>query len=202
MCYEADKRQWGLSNLHVDEVNEIVDICTRNGWEKPSVYQGGYNPIMRSMEKNLLPSLRKHGMTFYAYSPVAGGYFTKPVEQLRAPPADSRMEKMKIFHSMYVNDVSLQLREKLDKVCEAEGVSVMDATFRWMMHHSALGEEDGIVLGGGSTAQFEENLKACEQGPLSKALIDAFEDLWREYVAAGKALTYCLPRNDSERLHS
>jgi aflatoxin B1 aldehyde reductase len=32
--------RWGVSNLHADAVSEIVSICEKEGWIKPSVYQG------------------------------------------------------------------------------------------------------------------------------------------------------------------
>lgn len=58
---------FGLSNYTAGEVEEIVEICERGGYCKPSVYQGQYNPIVRSGEKELFPVLRKHGIAFYAW---------------------------------------------------------------------------------------------------------------------------------------
>ena len=67
-AYEAGKfKRFGLSNYTADEVERIVEICEENGYVKPSVYQGQYNPIVRSGEKELLPILRKHGIAFYAW---------------------------------------------------------------------------------------------------------------------------------------
>ena len=63
----ASFKRFGLSNYRVDEVEEIVEICEKHGWVKPSVYQGRYNAIIRGGEKELFPTLRRHGMTFYAY---------------------------------------------------------------------------------------------------------------------------------------
>jgi aflatoxin B1 aldehyde reductase len=68
-------KAWGISNYRVDEVQQTLDICEERGFIKPSVYQGMYNPIARSGEKELFPLLRKHGMAFYGYSPAASGFF-------------------------------------------------------------------------------------------------------------------------------
>lgn len=68
-------KKWGLSNYTADEVQKFLDICEARGWVKPSVYQGHYNAIVRSNEKHLFPVLRKHGLSFYAYSPAGGGFF-------------------------------------------------------------------------------------------------------------------------------
>ena len=59
--------RFGLSNYRANEVEEIVRICEKHGWVKPSVYQGRYNPIIRSGEEELFPVLRRHGIGFQAY---------------------------------------------------------------------------------------------------------------------------------------
>jgi aflatoxin B1 aldehyde reductase len=51
------------------EVAEIVYICKANGYIQPSVYQGIYNAIHRSVEPELLPCLRKFGISFYEFNP-------------------------------------------------------------------------------------------------------------------------------------
>ena len=94
--------RFGVSNHSAEAIEEIHSICTKNGWILPSVYQGGYNALDRSSEKNLFPTLRKFGMVFYAFSPLAGGYFSRPTEQLRNIPAGSRMDQMKQFKNMCV----------------------------------------------------------------------------------------------------
>lgn len=72
---EGKFRRFGLSNYRVDEIEEIVKICREKGYVAPSVYQGQYNPIVRSGESELFPVLRKYGIVFYAWSPAAAGTF-------------------------------------------------------------------------------------------------------------------------------
>ncbi|KAF2764144.1 Aldo/keto reductase [Teratosphaeria nubilosa] len=182
--------RFGISNFHVDEVIEIVGLCRKNNWVQPSVYQGGYNPISRGMEAELLPKLRECGIAFYAYSPLGGGFFSRPAEQLRTPPAGGRMDQMRVFQMIYVNDVSMHLLEKLTQECEKEDLTVKEATLRWLMHHSPLQEEDGIILGASSEEQMSQNLAACGGGPLPQSVVDTFEDMWKQYRAAGKGAQY------------
>ena len=51
------------------EVAEIVGICRANGYIQPTVYQGIYNAVHRSVEVELFPALRKYGIKFYAFNP-------------------------------------------------------------------------------------------------------------------------------------
>ena len=44
---------FGLSNYKSYEVAEIVMICRAKGWVVPSVYEGIYNPIDRTIETEL-----------------------------------------------------------------------------------------------------------------------------------------------------
>ena len=60
-------RRLGLSNYPAAEVREILEICEREGYVKPSVFQGHYNAVVRGGEVELFPLLREHGIAFYAY---------------------------------------------------------------------------------------------------------------------------------------
>ncbi|KAI9660481.1 MAG: hypothetical protein M1821_009831 [Bathelium mastoideum] len=181
--------RFGISNFNVSEVRSIHDICKKEGYVLPSVYQGCYNPLTRGMEEELLPTLQTYQMAFYAFSPLAGSFFSKPVAHLREPAQGSRMKEMSQFQQMYINDVSLKLLEDLTNLCEKEGISVREATLRWVMHHSALGKDDGVILGG-SAEQVEENLDACEKGPLPESVAVVYQQMWVKYKDAGKAPPY------------
>ncbi|KAH0286336.1 Aldo/keto reductase, partial [Aureobasidium sp. EXF-3399] len=184
--------RFGISNFRADEVHQIVDICHKNSWVSPSVYQGVYNPLLRAMEPALLPVLRGYGIAFYAYSPLGGGFFSRPMEQLRMPPAGGRMDQMKVFQTIYVNDMSLELLQRLTDTCDKAGVTVREAALRWLMHHSSLGEADGIILGASSEAQMEQNLAACEGAALPDSVVECFAEVSRQYRAAGKDEMYCV----------
>lgn len=64
---------FGISNYAAKEVEQIIAICDREGCIKPTVYQGQYNALCRRGEKQLFPTLRKYGFSFFAWSPAAGG---------------------------------------------------------------------------------------------------------------------------------
>lgn len=66
--YRAGKfEKLGISNYSPEEVREIVAICDKHGFVRPSVYQGNYNAITRGFESALFPILREFGISFYAY---------------------------------------------------------------------------------------------------------------------------------------
>lgn len=69
-------RRVGTSNYPAWEVARICELCERNGWVKPVAYQGAYNALNRAVEPELFPCLRKYGIAFYAFDPLAGEYLT------------------------------------------------------------------------------------------------------------------------------
>lgn len=184
--------RFGVSNFRADEVHQIVDICCKKKWVLPSVYQCVYNPLLRAIEPALLPVLRSYGMAFYAYSPLGGGFFSRPIEQLRTPPAGGRMDQMKVFQAIYVNEMSLALLQKLTATCDKAGITVREAALRWLMYHSPLGEADGIILGASSEAQMKQNLMACKGAALPQIVVDCFAEISKEYKAAGKDEMYAV----------
>lgn len=190
---EGKFARFGVSNYHVTEVEEILQLCAKHDFVRPSVYQGGYNALFRAGEKELFPLLRQHNIAFYAYSPLAGGYFSRPAADLRKPPPGSRMDQMAVFSAMYVNDLSLDIHEQLSQSCKEAGLSLKEATLRWIVHHSVLGKDDGVILGASSTEQMEENITACEGGKLPEDVVAAFEQAWIRFSSAGFSKHYSIP---------
>ncbi|KAJ7446137.1 NADP-dependent oxidoreductase domain-containing protein [Mycena latifolia] len=71
---EGKFEMFGLSNYKAFEVAEIATLCRVHGWVAPTVYQGLYNALDRTVEVDLFPCLRHFNIRFAAYSPMAGGY--------------------------------------------------------------------------------------------------------------------------------
>lgn len=67
-------KRFGLSNFEVKQVQEVIDICSKEGYVMPSVYQLSYSAVARRAEDELIPLCRKHNIALYAYSPISGGF--------------------------------------------------------------------------------------------------------------------------------
>lgn len=172
--------RFGVSNISDAEVQRIHDICSKEGYVLPSVYQGGYNPIGRGPEVTLFPLLKKLNMAFYAFSPLGGGILAKPLSDIVNPAKGTRFDQMKVFGDIYLTDQITAQLKNVQLTCDAEGVPLMEATMRWFVHHSPLGEGDGVILGASTEQQIDRSLSACEKGPLPESLRNAWEDMWSE----------------------
>ncbi|RDW73497.1 hypothetical protein BP6252_07404 [Coleophoma cylindrospora] len=170
--------RFGVSNIKDAEVQEIYDICKREGYCMPKVYQGGFSPLHQKAKNTLLPLLKKLDMDFYAFSPLAGGLLAKPIDQVLKPAKGSRFDAMPVFGDMFLNEIIVSALKSHTALCEKNGMSLMEATMRWFVHHSPLGDKDGMILGASSTAQIEATLAATEKGPLPDEVVKGWVDLW------------------------
>jgi aflatoxin B1 aldehyde reductase len=163
---------------------------------KPAVYQGCYNALQRTAEAELFPCLRKYGIAFYDFSPLAGGLLTGKYERdTTAHEAGSRYDpnsfQGKNFRGRYWNEAYFAALDAIRPVAKSHQLGLSEAALRWSSHHSALKKEcgDAIIVGASSAKQLEENLKCLEQGPLPDDLVQAFEKAWT--LAKGACVSYC-----------
>ncbi|KAI5475648.1 hypothetical protein MNV49_001065 [Pseudohyphozyma bogoriensis] len=178
-------RRLGLSNYAAWEVAEIVGITERNGWVKPTVYQGVYNAVHRAVEPELFPALRKFGLAFYLYNPLAGGFFTGKYTSIdQAAPDGTRFDKTTSqganYRQRYWNDSYFEALELVRPVAEKHGIPLAEVALRWVAHHSLLSKEkgDNVIIGASSLDHLKQNLEALEKGPLDEELVKVLDEAW------------------------
>ncbi|KIJ44110.1 hypothetical protein M422DRAFT_47589 [Sphaerobolus stellatus SS14] len=152
----------GLSNYAAWEVAEIVMICRQNNWIQPTVYQGMYNAITRDCEPELIPCLRKFGMRFVIYNPLAGGFFagrvSKPDEEIPEGRFSGDGNMARMYRARYFRSAYFEAMELIRPIAEKHGLRLTEIALRWCQHHSLLTPEDGVILGASSVSQLEQNI--------------------------------------------
>ncbi|KAM5343995.1 hypothetical protein ACJ41O_012532 [Fusarium nematophilum] len=186
MYREGKFKQLGLSNYAAWEVAEMVGICERRGFVKPTIYQGMYNAITRSLEAELVPCLRKFGLSLVIYNPLAAGLFSGKYTSLEQPD-EGRFGKAgnlgKMYMERYFKQSTLDALAIIEPVAKKHGIPLIEVGLRWCVHHSKLqtpakGGNDGIIIGISSYPQLEQNVEACEQGPLPDEVVEALDKAW------------------------
>ena len=70
----------------------------------------------------------------------------------------------------------------LGKMIAAEAKSLnltsIEIAVGWLAHHSALRDEDGIILGASKHEQIKETVAMIKKGPLDGKALKAADDLW------------------------
>ncbi len=74
-------------------------------------------------------------------------------------------------------DLHVAMRE-FDSRVRAHGLTSLEVAVRWIAHHSALGDGDGIVLGASRVEQVRETVGMVGRGRLEGEVLGAVEGLW------------------------
>lgn len=198
-------KRLGLSNYAAWQVAQIYEKCEKNGWLKPVCYQGMYNAITRDVERELFKCLADYAMAFYVYNPLAGGLLSGKYNiadnfddsSPRALPESGRFSSHKGYPERYWKGVNHRSVAGIAKACAENDLSVLEAALGWMLHHSAIAAgsafqaDHAVILGASSLAQLQQNLQACQRGPLPEAVTDAIDEAWA--IAQPDCIKYFRP---------
>lgn len=181
--YDAGRfARFGLSNYAAWQVAEIVEICRREGWVVPSVYQGMYNAYTRDIERELIPCLANYDMAFYAYNPLAGGMLTGKHTSVDATPDGGRFGIFTFYQERYWKADYFEVVRRFADVCGKEGIAPAAAALRWMVHHSALSgnADNGVILGASSLSHLQQNLQAVADTTLPESILTVLDEGWEQ----------------------
>lgn len=173
-------KRFGLSNFSAWQVAEVAEICKRNNWMTPTVYQGMYNALTRDVERELFPCLRNYEISFYAYNPLAGGLLTGKYKQLKHQPESGRFYYNKKYLARYWKTDYFSVLDKLANTCEKLDVTPTEVALRWMSHNSMMSpdHDDAIILGATKLNHLTENLVSTNGDPLPDEILQILDEGW------------------------
>lgn len=175
-------KRFALSNYAAWQVAEICEICAKEGWMIPVVYQGMYNALTRDIERELLPCLRNYDMGFYVYNPLAGGMLSgKHLNtSAQSDPESGRFATFAGYQDRYWKADYFNVIKQFVKSCENENIAPASAALRWMVHHSDIAGNDknAIILGASSMPHLEQNIQACTEPQLPDSVVNALDEGW------------------------
>lgn len=179
-------QRFGLSNFSATQVQSVHAICVENNYVLPTMYQGNYSPVARHLETLLFPTLKKLGIAFYAYSPIAGGFLTKSAADLDSGAGRFNPQAIGgLYSKLYDSPAMRDALVKWNEIADEEGVGNAELAYRWVAHHSALakedfvqGEENGVIIGASRHEQIEQTIKGIKAGKLSEGSVKGIEEIW------------------------
>eukprot|EP01113_Clastostelium_recurvatum_P001089 TRINITY_DN10457_c0_g1_i1.p1 TRINITY_DN10457_c0_g1~~TRINITY_DN10457_c0_g1_i1.p1 ORF type:complete len:323 (-),score=96.99 TRINITY_DN10457_c0_g1_i1:75-1043(-) len=178
--------KFGISNYTAEETQQIIDIVTKNGWVRPTVYQGNYNLLVRGGEEALFPLLRKEKIAFYAWSPLAGGFLTgrwTTKEQLQQSESTHFTGMYgAVFTGLFARDSFFEALHDFVAVAKKHNFTPAEVAVRWLAHHSQINVANGdaIILGASRPEQFEQSIQDAKRGPLPQDVLDTINKIWEK----------------------
>lgn len=173
-------KELGLSNFPAWMVADVWHICDKHEWVKPTVFEGVYNPLTRRAEAELNDCLNHYNLRFYAYNPMCGGLLTGRYGNYTEQPSNGRFTHRPNYQGRYWKKSFFDGLKIIQEACEKQGLTTVEATYRWLAYHSMLNGErgDAILIGASQLNHLKQNMNSIKAGTLPDEVVDAFEAAW------------------------
>jgi aflatoxin B1 aldehyde reductase len=143
---------------------------------------GNYSAVARIPEAELFPTLRKHNMSFYAYSPLAGGLLTKSAKDIEAGAGRfSKSALGDLYRKLYVKPAYMEALSTWEQIAKDEGIDRAELGFRWTAWNSQIDGKkgDGLIIGASRPEQVHQTLEYLKKGPISDKAAKAIDEIWQ-----------------------
>jgi aryl-alcohol dehydrogenase-like predicted oxidoreductase len=120
------------------------------------VFQGLWNLISRDAEAELVPACRAYGLSFFSWSPLAGGWLTGKYRPGQPRPPEARLAGGVDYLSVDEEDAFTAV-DLLEEIGARHGATVAQTALAWQFAHPWL---TSAIVGAKNTAQLDENLAA------------------------------------------
>ena len=164
-----------VSNYAAWQVCEIHWLCAQNGFQPPYISQPMYNLLARGIEEENLPFCQRFGVAVIPYNPLAGGLLTGKHSRQQGPAAGTRFAGNKLYLDRYWHADYFAAVEELAAIARDAGKTLVELALQWLLSQPQV---DSIILGASRLEQLEENLKACEGGPLNESILARCDAVW------------------------
>lgn len=170
VCYPA------VSNYAAWQVCEILWISEKTGLKPPYISQPMYNLLARGIEEEYLPFCKRLGVSVVPYNPLAGGLLTGKHQRDRGPITGTRFDGNQLYLGRYWHEDYFAALEELGGIAREAGLTLVELSLRWLLSQPWV---DSVILGASRLEQLDENLKACEGGPLDESVTARCDAVWK-----------------------
>jgi len=120
--------------------------------------QAEYNLLNREAEGEIIPMLKRNGMSLLPYWPLANGLLTGKYRAPAALPSGSRLAKISGLRGLYRKH-HWKAIEELRVIAEDVGISMLDLSISWLLSKDVVAS---VIAGATSPEQIVQNVKAAD----------------------------------------
>lgn len=154
-------RHVGCCNLPAWQLADAQWTAKLAGLAPFRTYQSEYSLLARAPERELIPAMDAHGVSFLPYFPLAGGMLTGKYRH-GARPSDARLSAGTGMAGQFMTDANATRVEALAALAEAEGFSLLELAFAWLLAKPLVGS---VIAGATSPEQIAGNVAAAACRP-------------------------------------
>ena len=95
-------------------------------------------------------------------------------------PSDGRFTHRPNYQGRYWKKSFFDAVSVIKAAADRNGITTIEATYRWLAYHSMLDGErgDAILIGASKLNHLRQNMETVKAGPLPEELVNAFEQAW------------------------
>jgi aryl-alcohol dehydrogenase-like predicted oxidoreductase len=153
LVQDGKVRYLGHSNFTAEQIREAEAVATELGLPTFVSSQNEYSLMARGVEADVLPTVRELGLGFLPYFPLYNGLLTGKYSR---GGGEGRLTRLK---PEVLEQVDWDLMERYQTLCDEAGVSMLGATFAWLLAQSPI---SSVIAGATSPEQITANAKAGE----------------------------------------
>lgn len=147
----------GLSKYPADKGEQMCELLEEQH-VKCLIYQDRYNMLSRNPETQHFDFIRKEGLGFIAFSPLAQGLLTN--RYLHGIPEDSRVVKSGVFlHREDITPALVGKISRLNDIAAQRGQTLAEMSLSWLLSKEGL---TSVIIGASSEKQLCDNIKAVD----------------------------------------
>ncbi len=137
---EAGKiRAFGVSNVSVDVLEQLLATADRAGLPRPQWVQNRLNLLDRTDERELLPLVMAEGLGYTPFSPLAGGVLSdRYLDGAEVDPSSRIGVAGHLYYKGFHTPENLQRVAALRELARARSVSVSGLALAWLRDHPAV----------------------------------------------------------------
>ena len=150
-------RYLGFSNWSAWKVAAAMELQRANGWAPFTHGQMFYSLLGRDVEHEIVPMMRRYGLGFTAWSPLAGGFLSGKYSR-EAPPAEA--DRLSGFDSLPIDkDKGYDLVDRMRAIAQRHDASVAQIAIAWLLTRDIV---SSVVLGASKPSQLSDTIAAAD----------------------------------------
>jgi aryl-alcohol dehydrogenase-like predicted oxidoreductase len=151
-------RYIGSSSYSGSQIVEAQWASRERNLERFVTEQSPYSILVRGIEEDVLPAVRRHGMGTFTYSPLAGGWLSgRWRKDSASAPASSARLSARFDMTQSANQRKLGIVEEPAQLAEQSGLSLIELAIAFVINHPGVA---AAIVGPRTMEQLESYLPA------------------------------------------
>jgi aryl-alcohol dehydrogenase-like predicted oxidoreductase len=150
-------RAIGCSNFSTAQVSSALDSSAHLRAPAFVTCQDEYSLLVRKIERDLVPLMRKRGMTLLPYAPLAGGFLSGKYLRGKPLPKNARLAYSSHHATDVINERNWTVADRLRDFAAQTSRSMLDVAFGWLLARPVTAS---VIAGAMTAEQVEQNIRA------------------------------------------